>query len=225
MATAEFGRSLGRRERIEKFSTVINPCPPVKTDEIYKRANVRRVGRVKDGYDFEIEVQIGTDPEDPDRERLALRPGDELELPVPKAQDVLREKGHRGIVVIDHNDPYMSMIRGLETAVAFFALNGEEARHKLQQHQGHNAEQIEAFRHGMYAPFFLNEARTAILIEEIDNLHKLRDQWLEKKSEDSAASREEQRKADLIANEAEIFQKAQELLKLKEAMGQLPTKD
>lgn len=222
MATAEFGRSLGRRERIENFVTVINPCPPVKIEEVYKRANVRRVGRLKDGYEFEIEVQIGTDPADPDRERLSLRPGDELELPVAKARDVIREKGHRGIVQIDPKDPYMSMIRGLEGAVAFWTMNGEEALYKLQQHQGHNAEQVEAFRHSTYAPFLLNQAKTNILLEEIDALTKIREQWFEKQNLEKEITHAEQRKAELLTNEAEIMRKAQELIKLKEALGQLP---
>lgn len=176
MATVDIGKSRGRRERPETLVTLMNPNPETLISEVYERAGVRRV-RVKDGAVFALEVQIGTDPTD--REKLELQPGETLDLVAAKAADAIAEKGHRGLCILNPADPYQSMIDGLTRAVDFWSVWGDEALIKFQTFRGHTERELEVLKNKDYAPFLLNRAKTEIVLEEIDRLNALREEWFE----------------------------------------------
>ena len=161
-----------RRGISEKSVRVVNPLPNTTEAELFTKAKLTLFREPTDLPPFEMVFQYSGGDE---REVVCLKPGQQHVMRASDANDMMREKGEMGLVLLELNDPAESVhsktMAGLLRGYRFYQERGHVRVIAWRQTHGLTAEETEERRHEIWQ-YHVNQAKADVIEEAMKALRK-----------------------------------------------------
>ena len=156
----------------EKSSVFVNACPATTLGAVYEKTGIYFNQKDEKLPAFRFVYTTDASELRPS-ELMILDPGESIEMPADLAQDFLERGKNCGIVkLVEGEDETAAKIRGLSEFVKFLDSRGTKQIVKFKTRGNFNPDEMEAKKQECLQGYYLNQAKSSYVKEEIAKLNK-----------------------------------------------------